>query len=95
MIIINAILLRKGQVIQSRVQSDEEDVNVDIGQTPAGSRYQKMSSKVEESLRFMKACRVDLEAPQFNKVDFFTAHKCLLLYYEEAMARVNSITGKW
>jgi len=66
-----------------------------VEQTPAGSRYRKLASVVEESLRFMKAIGVDLNAAEFEKVDFFTAHECLLLPYEEAMTRVDSTTGKW
>eukprot|EP00567_Pseudictyota_dubia_P016612 CAMPEP_0197453122 /NCGR_PEP_ID=MMETSP1175-20131217/34025_1 /TAXON_ID=1003142 /ORGANISM="Triceratium dubium, Strain CCMP147" /LENGTH=492 /DNA_ID=CAMNT_0042986303 /DNA_START=291 /DNA_END=1769 /DNA_ORIENTATION=- len=66
-----------------------------VEMTPAGSRYRKLAGVVEESLRFMKACGVNLNSPQFEKVDFFTAHECLLLPYEEAMTRVDSITGKW
>eukprot|EP00587_Corethron_hystrix_P003632 CAMPEP_0113298326 /NCGR_PEP_ID=MMETSP0010_2-20120614/821_1 /TAXON_ID=216773 ORGANISM="Corethron hystrix, Strain 308" /NCGR_SAMPLE_ID=MMETSP0010_2 /ASSEMBLY_ACC=CAM_ASM_000155 /LENGTH=504 /DNA_ID=CAMNT_0000151369 /DNA_START=1 /DNA_END=1515 /DNA_ORIENTATION=- /assembly_acc=CAM_ASM_000155 len=63
--------------------------------TPVGSRYRKLSMKIEESLRFMKAIGVDLDGPEFSTIDFFTAHECLLLPYEEAMTRVDSITGKY
>jgi len=63
--------------------------------TPAGSRYRKLATTVEESLRFMKACGVNLNGPEFSTVNFFTAHECLLLPYEEAMTRVDSTTGKW
>lgn len=66
-----------------------------VEETPEGSRYRELASKVEESLRFMKACGVDVDAPEFSSVDFFTAHECLLLPYEEAMTRVDSLTGKW
>lgn len=66
-----------------------------VEQTEPGSRYRKMANKVEENLRFMRAIGVDLDSPSFNKVDFFTAHECLLLQYEEQMTREDSITGKW
>lgn len=66
-----------------------------VEQTPVGSRYRNMATKVEESLRFMKAVGVDLNAPSFQTTKFFTAHECLLLPYEEAMTRVDSTTGKW
>jgi len=66
-----------------------------VEKTPQGSRYRKLAKKVEESLRFMKACGVDLDSKAFSSVDFFTAHECLLLPYEEAMTRKDSTTGDW
>jgi len=66
-----------------------------VEETPQGSRYRKLANKVEESLRFMKACGVDLDSKDFSSVDFFTAHECLLLPYEEAMTRLDSTTDKW
>lgn len=64
---------------------------------PAGSRYREMSSKVDESLRFMKAIGVDTRAPTFTQCNFYTAHECLLLPYEEALTRQDSTTDdkKW
>ena len=58
-------------------------------------RYRKFADKVEESLRFMKAIGVDTNSPAFSQIDFFTAHECLLLQYEEALTRVDSTTGQW
>lgn len=43
----------------------------------------------------MKAIGLDTTAPPFTKVDFFTAHECLLLPYEEALTRQDSTTGRW
>jgi len=63
--------------------------------TPEGSRYRKFASKVDESLRFMKAIGVDTASPSFTNVDFYVAHECLLLPYEEALTRQDSTTGKW
>ena len=65
-----------------------------VGKTPIGSRYRKLATKIEESMRFMKAVGVNLEGKDFASVDFFTAHECLLLPYEEAMTRIDSTTGK-
>jgi len=58
-------------------------------------RYRKFATKVDESLRFMKAIGVDTSAPAFTKTDFYTAHECLLLPYEEALTREDSTTGRW
>ncbi len=66
-----------------------------VESTPTGSKYRKLASVVEESLRFMNAIGVDLESPSMQKVDFYTAHECLLLPYEEAMTRVDSTSGNY
>jgi 3-deoxy-7-phosphoheptulonate synthase len=66
-----------------------------VEQTPSGSRYREMCAKVDESLRFMKAIGVDTRAPTFTQCNFYTAHECLLLPYEQALTRQDSITDKW
>uniref|UniRef100_A0A7S4ELK8 Phospho-2-dehydro-3-deoxyheptonate aldolase n=3 Tax=Pseudo-nitzschia australis TaxID=44445 RepID=A0A7S4ELK8_9STRA len=66
-----------------------------VEQTDEGSRYRTFATKVDESLRFMKAIGVDTAAPSFTKTDFFTAHECLLLPYEQALTRKDSTTGRW
>jgi len=66
-----------------------------VDSTPSGSRYRKFADKVDESLRFMKAIGIDTAGPAFRSTDFYTAHECLLLDYEEALTRQDSTTGKW
>jgi 3-deoxy-7-phosphoheptulonate synthase len=66
-----------------------------VEQTEEGSRYRTFATKVDESLRFMKAIGVDTSSPSFTKTDFFTAHECLLLPYEQALTRLDSTTGRW
>jgi len=66
-----------------------------VEQTDEGSRFRKFATKVDESLRFMKAIGVDTSASNFKQTDFFTAHECLLLPYEEALTRIDSTTGRF
>uniref|UniRef100_A0A7S2YH91 Phospho-2-dehydro-3-deoxyheptonate aldolase n=1 Tax=Entomoneis paludosa TaxID=265537 RepID=A0A7S2YH91_9STRA len=66
-----------------------------VENTPEGSRYRKFADKVDESLRFMKAIGVDTGAPAFTKTDFYVAHECLLLPYEQALTRKDSTTDRW
>lgn len=66
-----------------------------VEQTEEGSRYRKFATKVDESLRFMKAIGVDTTSPIFTQTDFYTAHECLLLPYEQALTREDSTTGRW
>lgn len=61
-----------------------------------GRRYAAMAGEVQRALRFMAACGIDLEAElQLHQVDFYTSHEALLLGYEEALTRRDSLTDRW
>ena len=66
-----------------------------VQQSPAGSKYATISNKIEESLKFMKAIGVDTSSPSFTQSNFYTAHECLLLPYEQALTRQDSITDRY
>jgi len=66
-----------------------------VEQTPEGSKYRELASKVDESLRFLKAIGIDTSSSTFSQTNFYTAHECLLLPYEEALTRQDSTTGHW
>ncbi|CAN5663238.1 3-deoxy-7-phosphoheptulonate synthase class II [soil metagenome] len=61
-----------------------------------GRRYDQVADGIDRALRFMKACGVDTESePQLHEVDFYTSHEALILGYEEALTRQDSLTGDW
>jgi 3-deoxy-7-phosphoheptulonate synthase len=61
-----------------------------------GRRYQELADGIDRALRFMAACGIDLDAEvQLHEVDFYTSHEALLLGYEEALTRRDSITNDW
>src|SRR6202011_2754417 len=61
-----------------------------------GKRYDEMAQEIERALRFMAACGIDLDAElQLRQVDFYTSHEPLLLGYEEALTRRDSLTDQW
>lgn len=66
-----------------------------VGSSPAAERYQDLSDRIGEALRFMEACGVDANVQQLETTEFFTSHESLLLWYEEALTRVDSTTGEW
>jgi 3-deoxy-7-phosphoheptulonate synthase len=67
-----------------------------VAQSPEGERYEALADEIERALRFMAACGIDLQAElQLHQVDFWTAHEALLLGYEEALTRRDSISGEW
>lgn len=59
-------------------------------------RYREMASRITDTLDFMKAAGVTLDAAHtLQTVDFYTSHEALLLEYEEALTRLDSTSGKW
>jgi 3-deoxy-7-phosphoheptulonate synthase len=67
-----------------------------VASSPQGRRYEQLASEIERALAFMAACGIDLAAtPQLHQVDVWTSHEGLLLDYEEALTRRDSITGDW
>ncbi len=67
-----------------------------VGSSPEGRRYQSLAGEIERALRFMAACGIDLDAElQLHQVDVHTSHEALLLDYEEALTRQDSLSGDW
>ena len=64
--------------------------------SPQGARYQEMADRIGEALAFMAACGVTGDAVQaLRQTEFYTSHEALLLPYEQALTRVDSLTGDW
>ncbi|MGL1921714.1 MAG: 3-deoxy-7-phosphoheptulonate synthase class II [Hyphomicrobiales bacterium] len=62
--------------------------------TEAGANYKVMTDKIDESIAFMRACGVSSDnTNQLRTTDLYTSHEALLLGYEEALTRKDSITG--
>src|SRR4051794_38958771 len=67
-----------------------------VATSPQGRRYEVLASEIERALRFMAACGIDLrDEPHPHQVHFWTSHEGLLLEYEEALTRRDSLTGDW
>ncbi|MCL5048375.1 MAG: 3-deoxy-7-phosphoheptulonate synthase class II [Firmicutes bacterium] len=65
-----------------------------VAASAEGRRYDAIAEEIDRALRFMKACGVDLsEGAPIHQVDLFTSHEALLLDYEEAMTRIDSLSG--
>jgi 3-deoxy-7-phosphoheptulonate synthase len=61
-----------------------------------GQRYEILAAEIDRALRFMKACGIDLQnEAHLHQVDFYTSHEALILGYEEALTRRDSLTGDW
>ena len=71
--------------------------NLDFAhQSEVAKKYEELAEQIEQSLRFMEACGVTSKTYRtLRETDFFTSHEALLLPYEEAFTRKDSITGDW
>ncbi len=64
--------------------------------SPQGARYRDLSSRISETLAFIRACGLDAATdPQLRQVQFYTSHEALLLGYEQALTRRDPATGEW
>jgi len=67
-----------------------------VADSPLGAQYRDLADRLDETLAFMEACGINSETtPQIRETDFYTCHEGLLLTYEEALTRVDSISGDW
>ncbi|MDA8881333.1 3-deoxy-7-phosphoheptulonate synthase class II [Alphaproteobacteria bacterium] len=59
------------------------------------TRFQEIASRIDECMSFMEACGVTAQTSQsLAETDFYTSHESLLLNYEEALTRRDTITDE-
>ncbi|HXQ59225.1 MAG TPA: 3-deoxy-7-phosphoheptulonate synthase class II [Acidimicrobiales bacterium] len=67
-----------------------------VASSDEGRRYEQIAGEIDRALHFMAACGIDLISEEsLHQVDFFTSHEALILGYEEALTREDSITGEF
>ena len=67
-----------------------------VASSAEGQRYEEVAEGIERTLQIMAACGIDTEStPQLHTVDVSTSHEALILGYEEALTRQDSLTGDW
>ena len=71
--------------------------NLDFAhKSEVSEKYEKLAEEIENSLRFMKSCGITSKTYRnLRETDFYTSHEALLLPYEEAFTRKDSISGDW
>ncbi|NPA81571.1 MAG: 3-deoxy-7-phosphoheptulonate synthase class II [Epsilonproteobacteria bacterium] len=61
-----------------------------------GERYRDLADRITQALQFMEACGITSQnSPQIRETVLYSSHEALLLNYEEALTRRDSLTGKW
>ena len=67
-----------------------------VASSPEGERYDRLAREIDRALSFMRACGIETEEnSNLSEVDVFTSHEALIIGYEEALTRRDSITGDW
>ncbi len=67
-----------------------------MGRSPWTKQYRELADRIGEALDFMSACGISPDTvPQLKGTQFYTSHEALLLPYEQALTRQDSLTGGW
>ncbi|MEX2588101.1 MAG: 3-deoxy-7-phosphoheptulonate synthase class II [Actinomycetota bacterium] len=67
-----------------------------VASSRQGQQYESIVRQISMALRFMEACGIDLRSDShLHQVDFYTSHEALILGFEEALTRQDSLTGDW
>lgn len=67
-----------------------------VENSPLSKRYTKLADSLSDTLRFMKAIGFSADQyPRLRETDFYTSHESLLLGYEEALTRTDSMEGDY
>ncbi|MER2493931.1 class II 3-deoxy-7-phosphoheptulonate synthase [Catenovulum sediminis] len=67
-----------------------------VANSPVSEKYHDLAMRIQESLGFMEVCGITAEnTPKIKETDLYTSHEALLLNYEEALTRRDSLTGLW
>ena len=67
-----------------------------VATSTEGRRFEDIAEGIDRALRFMSACGINLTGEDtLHEVDFWTSHEALILDYEEALTRRDSLTDDW
>ena len=67
-----------------------------VEQSPLGEKYRDLADQIDQALAFMKACGITGgNTPQIHETSLYTSHEALLLSYEQALTRKDSLTDNW
>lgn len=67
-----------------------------VANSPEGKRYEMLADDIDRAMTFMRSCGIDLaDDHALQAVDFYTSHEALILPYEQALTRQDSLTGDY
>jgi len=67
-----------------------------VQQSPQSEKFQHLADQIDQTMAFIEACGISsANTPQLKETSLYTSHEALLLGYEEALTRQDSLTGDW
>jgi 3-deoxy-7-phosphoheptulonate synthase len=67
-----------------------------VANSSEGQRYESMAAKIDSAISFMEACGVNsTQVPQLKRTNIYTSHEALILPFEQAMTRKDTLSGRW
>jgi len=70
--------------------------NLGFANRAGASKFDALTDEINRAMQFIKACGITPKnTPNLNETSFYTSHEALLLPYEEALTRVDSLTGDY
>ncbi|MEH6712313.1 MAG: 3-deoxy-7-phosphoheptulonate synthase class II, partial [Paraglaciecola polaris] len=67
-----------------------------VENNPLKERYQDVARRIQDSLEFMDVMGINTNnTPTLHETTLYTSHEALLLNYEQALTRVDTLTDKW
>ncbi|MCR4942331.1 MAG: 3-deoxy-7-phosphoheptulonate synthase class II [Campylobacter sp.] len=67
-----------------------------IKRAEISEKFAHLAESLSQTLSFMQACGITSQnTPTLHQTKFYTSHEALLLPYEEALTREDSLTGEW
>ncbi len=66
-----------------------------VAASAEGKRYATLAAEIDRALRFMEAAGISSNHPEIHEADFYTSHEALVLPYEEALTRKDTLTDEW
>ncbi len=66
-----------------------------VENNPLRERYQDIANRLHETLEFMRVIGINnTNSATLHETNLFTSHEALLLNYEQALTRIDTLTGK-
>lgn len=66
-----------------------------ISRAEIDNRFEKLTQELSQTLKFMEACGITTQnSPTLSETKLYTSHEALLLPYEQAMTRIDSLSGE-
>jgi len=67
-----------------------------VQQSPQSEKFQHLADQIDQTMAFIEACGISsANTPQLKETSLYTSHEALLLGYEQALTRQDSLTGDW